>query len=134
MYAIRSYYGVSIDIDTLLFNPPAIRKRMLRLALQMGFGLKDLTQGHVDDLIMLAKKRESGKRIELPHGVCAAVEYGKLRIGKNKGKTYNETSVVITSYSIHYTKLYDRPELGLIRRRRRSLPGRRRPARKSVPG
>ncbi len=110
--------GVSIDIDTLLFDPPAIRKRMLRLALQMGFGLKDLTQGHVDDMLMLAKKRESGKRIELPHGVCAAVEYGKLRIGKNKGKTYNETSVVFHGegrYTIGNTVLICEPCIGDIR-------------------
>ncbi len=81
--------GIAVDIDTLFGQPPAIRKRMLRIAVHRRWGLKDLTQGHVDDILTLAEKRLSGKRIELPQGLMAAVEYGKLSIGKNKGKTYN---------------------------------------------
>lgn len=81
--------GIAVNIDTLLEQLPAIRKRMLRLAVQGRWGLQDLTQGHVDDMLILAEKRLSGKRIELPRGLMAAVEYGKLSIGKNKGKTYN---------------------------------------------
>ncbi len=85
--------GVAVDIDALFNQPIAVRKRMLRLALRRHWGLMDLTQGHADDLLNLAEKRRSGKRIELPHGLWAAVEYGKLSIGKNKGKTYNNTLI-----------------------------------------
>jgi tRNA(Ile)-lysidine synthase len=84
--------SVTVDIETLINQPPAIRKRMLRLAVRR-WGLMDLTQGHVDDMLALAEKRQSGKRIELPHELVAAVEYGKLSIGKNKGKTYNDTLI-----------------------------------------
>lgn len=82
-------HGMAVNIDTLFHQPPAVRKRMLRLAMQRRWGLKDLTQSHVDDMLVLAEKRLSGKYIELPHGLWATVEYGKLSIGKNKGKTYN---------------------------------------------
>lgn len=85
--------GVLVDIESLLKQPPAIRKRLLRIAVQRRWGLKDLTLGHMDDMLILAEKRLSGKRIELPHELVAAVEYGKLSIGKNKGKTYNKTLI-----------------------------------------
>lgn len=85
--------GIAVDIETLFNQPIAIRKRMLRIAVQRRWGRKDLTLGHVDDMLDLAEKRLSGKRIELPHGLVAAVEYGKLSIGKNKGKTYNGTLI-----------------------------------------
>ncbi len=81
--------GVSIDIATLTAQPPAIQKRMVRLAMQKCFGLRDIELVHINDVLSLAQKSISGKRIELGRGLTATVVYGKLRIGKNKIKKYN---------------------------------------------
>ncbi len=85
--------GAAVDIDLLLRQNMGVRKRMLRLALQMGCGLTDISQRHIDDMLNLAEKRVSGKLIELPGGVAAAVEYGKLSVGKKKEKSYNNILV-----------------------------------------
>ena len=85
--------GAAVDIEVLHGQSAAVRKRMLRLALQMGCGLKDISQGHIDDMLALAEKNISGKLIELPGGAVAAVEYGKLSVGKKKEKNYNYTLI-----------------------------------------
>lgn len=85
--------NIFVDIAALLCQPAAVRKRMLRLALDMGCGLTDVAQGHIDDMLVLAERNITGKLIELPGGAAAAVEYGKLSIGKKKEKNYNNALV-----------------------------------------
>lgn len=85
--------GVSIDIDTLMRQNAAIRKRMIRLAVRRHCGLEDLSQGHVNAIMVLAEKGISGKFVELPGVTVAAVEYGKLSIGNKKEEKYNYTSI-----------------------------------------
>jgi tRNA(Ile)-lysidine synthase len=84
--------GVTVDIGVLFAQSVAVRKRIMRLALHMCGGLKDISQGHVDDMLILAQRHVSGKSIELPGHTVVAVEYDKLSIGKKKAN-YHDTSI-----------------------------------------
>ncbi len=84
--------GAAVDLAALCREPKAIQKRMIRLALSMGSGLKDIAQSHIDDVLALGNKGVSGKHIVLPGGAVAAVEYGRLSVGRHKKKSGNETS------------------------------------------
>ncbi len=68
-----------INIDTLCAQMPAVQKRMVRRAIEMHFGLADIEQIHVDAVLELARRAQSGKRIELPGGIAVSAVYGKLR-------------------------------------------------------
>ncbi len=110
--------GVGIDIAVLLGQNTAVRKRMIRLALQMSGGLNDISSGHVDDVLMLAERNVSGKSVELPGGFAAAVEYGKLSIGKKKEKNYNNALVRFNGrghYELHGIELWCEAGVGMVR-------------------
>ncbi|MCC8168322.1 MAG: tRNA lysidine(34) synthetase TilS [Clostridiales bacterium] len=71
---------VSLDMEELAGLHPAIGKELLRQALcEVAGHRKDLTSGHVQQLIELTKKT-SGSRISLPYGVEAAREFDRLVI------------------------------------------------------
>lgn len=89
----READGVAIDIAALLSQSAAVRKRMIRRAAGEAGGLKDLSQTHVDDLLALARRGISGKQAMLPGGMAAWVEYGKLKLGKEKQTQYNNSSI-----------------------------------------
>jgi len=85
---------VFVDIAALMSRPAAVRKRMLRLALlRFGGRLTDISAVHIDDILALAEKNESGKRIELPGETEVSVEYGRLRLGRKKEKRYNNALI-----------------------------------------
>ncbi len=114
----RKHDGVAVDIGVLFGQHVAVRKRMIRLALQMGCNLKDISQGHIDDILLLAERNTSGKSIELPGGAAVAVEYGKLSIGKKKEKNYNNALVHFNGqgrYELDGTVLWCQTGDGIIR-------------------
>nr|WP_243423651.1 tRNA lysidine(34) synthetase TilS [Anaerotignum lactatifermentans] len=61
----------------LLELHPALRRRVLRLAVAQKGSLRDVTRSHILQLEELLEK-ESGKSICLPHGLWAGMEYGRL--------------------------------------------------------
>lgn len=86
--------GAYIDLKKLSAFMPAVKKRVIRLAAAQVGELADIERVHTESLLELAEKAESGKRIDLTHGLYAAVVYGKLLVGKTKEKQYNEHLVV----------------------------------------
>lgn len=72
-----------IDAAGLLKLHPALRRRVLRLALAEAGGLRDVTRTHILQLEELLEK-ESGKSISLPHDLCARMEYGALKLERRK--------------------------------------------------
>jgi tRNA(Ile)-lysidine synthase len=87
--------GAYIDLSKLGALMPAVKKRVIRLAVEQVEGLTDVENVHMESLLALAESAESGKSISLAHGVFAAVVYGKLLVGKRNEKQYNEKSVIL---------------------------------------
>ena len=85
--------GVYISLERLAALPEAVKKRVIRLAFALRFGLADVESKHVRDIIKLAETGEAGKRTDVGKGLMAAIVYGKLMIGRTKKKAYNENSV-----------------------------------------
>ena len=85
--------GIYIDIATLERQAAAVQTRIIRLAVLQKYDLKDIEQVHVENALKLAEGSETAKRIDIGHGIYAAVVYGKLMIGKKKVKRYNNTSM-----------------------------------------
>jgi tRNA(Ile)-lysidine synthase len=81
--------GAQVDIGRLLSQPPAVQKRVLRLAVQAHCGLPDIGTVHIQAMRSLAENGVSGKRVDLTRGWFAAVVYGKLVIGRLQEKRYN---------------------------------------------
>lgn len=67
----------------LLELHPALRRRVLRLALAEKASLRDVSRVHIAALEELLEK-ESGRELALPHGLWAWMEYGVLKIGEKK--------------------------------------------------
>ncbi len=73
---------ISVNIDKLSQLHPALQREMLRQALyEVAAHQKDLTSGHVQQLMELTQKT-SGSRISLPYGVQAVREFDRLVIQK----------------------------------------------------
>ena len=73
---------VEIQIPVLLSQMPAVQKRMVRKAIESHFGLVDIENKHICDVLELAGSLKSGKRIQIGGGIEAAVVYGCLRFYK----------------------------------------------------
>ncbi len=85
--------GVYIGLDRLAELPEAVKARVIRLAFEKRFGLKDVESKHVQDILRLAADGESAKRLDIGKGLAATVVYGKLMIGRARKKAYNNNSV-----------------------------------------
>ena len=85
--------GVYIRMDRLSALPEAVKKRVVRLAFETQFGLRDVESKHVRDILALAELGESGKRLDVGNGLTAVNMYGKMMIGRIKEKAYNGDSV-----------------------------------------
>ncbi len=94
--------GVYIDLGRLGGLKSAVKKRVIRLAVQQAGGLEDLEFVNMQDILALAEKAETAKRINLAHGMFAAVVYGKLMIGKNSEKRYNNNLVVLETGIVRF--------------------------------
>ena len=86
--------GAYIDLPKLSAHMPAVKKRVIRLATAQVGELADLERVHIKSLLELAEKAESGKSIDLAHGLFASVVYGKLFVGKKAEKQYNKHLIV----------------------------------------
>ncbi len=85
--------GLYIRMDRLSALPEAVKKRVVRLAFETRFGLRDVESKHVRDILALAESGESGKRLDVGNGLTAVNIYGKMMIGRIKEKAYNGDSV-----------------------------------------
>lgn len=85
--------GVYVDLEEIQNQNPAVKRRIIRLAISKKYNLADVENVHVDSILELAQKGETGKRIDLKHGLFAAIVYGKLMIGKIMSKRYNKPLV-----------------------------------------
>ncbi len=71
---------IEIDVLKLKNFHIAIRRRILRIALKMLKGdLLKISAVHVEDILNSINKGFSGKSLNLPDGIQAIYEYGKLR-------------------------------------------------------
>jgi tRNA(Ile)-lysidine synthase len=69
-----------VSIDAKAFNdlPLAIRRRLLRLAIENS--KKEISLTHIDSIISIAEKGYGGKHAKLPGGITACLEKGKINI------------------------------------------------------
>jgi len=79
--------GQSVRIEAKVFKeqPKAVRRRILRILIGENFILKDIEFKHIEDILKLADKNETGKSIDIKNHLCARMEYGELVIEKKKG-------------------------------------------------
>lgn len=71
--------GISLDAEVLSQMDPAISSRIVRFAWEQATGsMKGLESVHVDQVIGLCRKAETGKRLNLPKGWTARLSYGRL--------------------------------------------------------
>jgi len=78
-----SAFEVVLSAKKLSILHPAIRKRVLKQAVTMLSGGKDISAKHMDSLQALLSK-ESGKRCHLPRNTTAEYRYGELVIGREQ--------------------------------------------------
>ncbi len=76
--SVPSRYGIGLRAADLWNLAPALQRQVVRLALHKLLGsLRGTTRIHVQDVIALCAPKQSGKQIELPHGIVAW-RYGSL--------------------------------------------------------
>ncbi len=91
-----------IDLDIFKRQPAAVKKRVIRIAAKNIAGLEDLEYVNMTDILELAEKGNTAKRIDLAMGLFAGISYGKLIIGKNEEKKYNKNSVVLQAGVVRF--------------------------------
>ncbi len=68
---------IILDKDRFLELPPALKRHLLRAAIEMLLGnLKDIEMRHIEE-IMTALSKPAGKRISLPGGLMFSIEYDR---------------------------------------------------------
>ncbi len=73
--------GRPFELDKFNALHIALKRRVLRLAiLELKGDTIDIESVHIDDIIKLADKGATGKKVCLTNGLRAEVEYGKLKI------------------------------------------------------
>ena len=82
--------GMQVDIKVLKTLMSAVQKRVIRQLAAAHCGLVDIESVHVDAMLRLALRGESGNRVDIGGGFFAAVVYGKLIVGRAVKKRYNE--------------------------------------------
>lgn len=103
--AEKEYKGY-IDITELFGKALPICRRILQLHWKLSTDSTDNLSGvYIDDIISLCKNGQTGKRVDLPEGFCARVEYGRLIIDKN-------TKEISFEYKISPEKVLNIPEIG----------------------
>ncbi|HHY45956.1 MAG TPA: tRNA lysidine(34) synthetase TilS [Firmicutes bacterium] len=74
---------IEVSADTLAGLDRGLARRVVREALRrFSPGLRDIEVGHVDEVLELAKRPQSGVGIDLPGGVRAVKEYRSLVLEK----------------------------------------------------
>ncbi len=77
--------GIALDAAALGGLPPALARRVIRLAIDAaGSGLTGITFRHVDAVMDLLPAPGSAARVHLPRGLTVAMVYGRLEFTKGK--------------------------------------------------
>ena len=74
--------GIYLDMEKLRVLDPAIRRRVVALALQETGLLQDMAYVHFQAIDRLLAGTGPGAGVDLPHGYRAEAAYGSLRLGK----------------------------------------------------
>ena len=86
----------AVNIEDLNNTDIAIKRRVLRFMLRDIYnGLNDISSTYVADILSLADK-SSGRQINLPYGIVAKNEYGKIILEHEKKKHSRLKSVLIS--------------------------------------
>ena len=128
MYAIRSYYGLRASVGgSVSFRAGLDRGAFADRAGNAGSDGVFLARESDVPFCAMVRAAVSGGRVSARGGFLTvegadeAVLYVDIRTGFREADPYSAcvANLVITSYSIHYTKLYD----PLLRLRGRGFPG-----------
>lgn len=75
---------IKLNINAMLAQHVAIQRRIIRLAVSKLLSTsKDFEFEHIEYILSLLKK-ESGKKVNLPHGISATISYGELILFQNE--------------------------------------------------
>ncbi len=70
--SVQSGNAIGLDAAKLRNLHPALRRQVVRKAMHKLLGtLRGITRVHVQDVVGLSAPKQSGKQIELPHGIIA---------------------------------------------------------------
>ncbi len=98
--------GNTFSVEALNKAHIAVARRTVMLILADRLGsLADISSKAVEDIIDLCRKNHTGKRINLPGGKTARLEYGKLIIAEQEKKTPE------VKYRLEENKVTEIPEL-----------------------
>lgn len=102
--AEKEYKGeIKVSDFKKLENP--IKRRIIEIHIKASSGsTQNLSSAYIEDILELLQRAQTGKRIDLPNGFCARIEYGKLIIEKKREKT-------AFSYRIEPEKMLNVPEI-----------------------
>lgn len=90
----------------MLHRPYAVASRyVLRAAERAGLS-EDVEKKHVDAVLALSEKA-NGSEIDLPHGFCAAKEYGEITVYRRRQRLYDEIAFAegITPFADGYISI-----------------------------
>lgn len=74
---------IILDREEFLKIPPALRRHLLRMAMENLLGdLKDIEARHIEEM-MAALSKPAGKRLDLPGGLALAIDYDRYLLGTN---------------------------------------------------
>ncbi|MHB1127637.1 MAG: tRNA lysidine(34) synthetase TilS [Bacillota bacterium] len=69
-------------LDKFLDLEPSLRRRLVRRCFEELAGKgQNLSFHHVDEVLTLAEKANPGKKVNLPKGLVATLEYARIRVG-----------------------------------------------------
>jgi len=72
--------AISLDKEKFLELPPALKRHLLRTAIENLSGLKDIETRHIEE-ILDALAKPAGKRLDLPGGLNFSIDYDSYLIG-----------------------------------------------------
>lgn len=95
--------GLACDISLLAAEPPAIRRRVFRLALQRLAGnLNHFTNRHIEALELLSVSPSPNATLNLPQGVTAVREYASLLLRRTTAAPLSASGEVLIEEPGHY--------------------------------
>jgi len=75
--------GIFIRVADLEKMPPALQKQVVRLALRTGLGsLQRITAAHIESILSICRKEQSGSRVQLPQGGIAWRQFNDLVLSR----------------------------------------------------
>jgi tRNA(Ile)-lysidine synthase len=77
--------GIRLDRNALAGQPRALRRRLIRLAVQELRGLEGVSQRHVEDVLSLVEEGQSGQEIHLP-GLVVERAFDQIRFQRPPGE------------------------------------------------